>query len=144
LNEFSRFLGDFPSPIVPDDRVSLRPEDLPNRFLAWGALYFPGKFSLYPIVEYRTGTPYARFDPMRNYVGIPYSQRYPNFFSADARIAKDIPFRHKYTLRFSVSGFNLTNHFNPLEAHANIGDPLSGVFFGNYRRRFRADFDFLF
>jgi hypothetical protein len=43
-----------------------------------------------------------------------------------------------------VSGFNLTNPFNPLEAHANIGDPLSGVFFGNYRRRFRADFDFLF
>jgi hypothetical protein len=97
-------------------------------------------------VEYRTGSPYAVVDAARNYVGVPYSDRYryPNFFSADARISKDIPFRHKYALRFSVSGFNLTNHFNPLDVHANLSDPLYGVFFGNYTRRFRGDFDVLF
>jgi hypothetical protein len=79
-------------------------------------------------------------------VGVPYSDRYryPNFFSADARISKDIPFRRRYTLRFSVSGFNLTNHFNPLDVHANLSDPLNGVFFGNYVRTFRGDFDVLF
>jgi hypothetical protein len=146
LNEFSRYLGDFPSPIIPRDLFSQRPEDLPNRFLAWGAFSLPWKLSMYPIVEYRTGSPYAIVDATRNYVGVPYSDRYryPNFFSADARISKDIPFRHKYTLRFSMSGFNLTNHFNPLDVHANLSDPLNGVFFGNYVRRFRGDFDVLF
>ncbi|HXM93047.1 MAG TPA: TonB-dependent receptor [Candidatus Dormibacteraeota bacterium] len=146
LNEFSRFLGDFPSPIISPDQFSQRPEDLPNRFLAWGAISLPRKFWVYPIVEYRTGSPYANVDAARNYVGVPYSDRfrYPNFFSADARVSKDIPFRHKYTLRFSVSGFNLTNHFNALDVHANVNDPLHGVFFGNYVRRFRGDFDFLF
>jgi hypothetical protein len=146
LNEFSRYLGDFPSPIIPPDLFSQRAEDLPNRFLAWGSLSLPWKLSVYPIVEYRTGSPYAALDAARNYVGVPYSDqyRYPNFFSADARVSKDIPFRHKYTLRFSVSGFNLTNQFNPLDVHANVSDPLNGVFFGNYKRRFRGDFDVLF
>jgi hypothetical protein len=146
LNEFSRYLGDFPSPIIPRDLVSQRPEDLPNRFLIWGVFSLPWKLRVYPIVEYRTGSPYAIVDDGRNYVGVPYSDRYryPNFFSTDARISKDIPFRHKYTLRFSLSGFNLTNHFNPLDVHANLSDPLRGVFFGNYARRFRGDFDVLF
>jgi hypothetical protein len=146
LNEFSRYLGDFPSPIIPHDLFSQRPEDLPNRFLTWGVFSLPWKLRVYPIAEYRTGSPYAVVDAGRDYVGVPYSDRYryPNFFSADARISKDIPFRHKYSLRFSVSGFNLTNHFNPLEVHANLSDPLRGVFFGNYARRFRGDFDVLF
>jgi hypothetical protein len=146
LNEFSRYLGDFPSPIIPRDLFSRRPEDLPNRFLTWGVFSLPWKLRVYPLVEYRTGSPYAVVDAARNYVGVPYSDRYryPNFFSADARISKDIPFRHKYALRFSVSGFNLTNHFNPLDVHANLSDPLYGVFFGNYTRRFRGDFDVLF
>jgi TonB-dependent Receptor Plug Domain/Carboxypeptidase regulatory-like domain len=146
LNEFSRYLGDLPSPIISQDLFSQRPEDLPNRFLAWGVFSLRWKLKVYPIVEYRTGSPYAVVDAARSYVGVPYSERYryPNFFSADARISKDISFRHKYTLRFSVSGFNLTNHFNPLDVHANLSDPLSGVFFGNYARRFRGDFDVLF
>jgi TonB-dependent receptor-like protein len=146
LNEFSRYLGDFPSPIIPRDVFSQRPEDLPNRFLTRGVFSLPWKLRVYPVLEYRTGSPYAIVDTARNYVGVPYSDRYryPNFFSADARISKDIPFHRKYTLRFSVSGFNLTNHFNPLDVHANLSDPLHGVFFGNYARRFRGDFDVLF
>ena len=44
----------------------------------------------------------------------------------------------------SVSGFNLTNHFNALAVHANVDDPQYGIFFGNYHIRYRADFDVLF
>ena len=50
----------------------------------------------------------------------------------------------KYTLRFSVSGFNLSNHFNALSVHSNVADPYYGTFFGNYHLRYRADFDVLF
>ena len=38
---------------------------------------------------------------------------------------------------------NLTNHFNPLAIHNNIADPQYGTFFGNYRRRYRFDFDII-
>jgi hypothetical protein len=50
----------------------------------------------------------------------------------------------KYSLRFSLSVLNTTNHFNALDVHANTGDPQYGLFFGNYQRLFRGDFDVLF
>lgn len=146
MNEFSRYLGDFASPIIPPDLFTQRPEDIPNRFLAWGAIVLPWKLSIYPTVEYRTGFTYAAVDAARNYVGVPYSDnyRYPSFFSVDARVTKDIPFREKYTLRFSVSGFNLSNHFNPGDVHANVSDPHYGVFIGNGIKKYRGDFEVLF
>ncbi len=146
LNEFGQFLGDFPSPIVRQNQFTLRPEDLPNRLLAWGSFSLPWRFAIYPIVEYRTGAPYAPINALRNYVGVPYSDRYrfPGFFSADARVSKDVPVREKYTLRFALSGFNLTNHFNALDVHANVADPSYGVFFGNNKHRFEGDFDVVF
>jgi hypothetical protein len=47
-------------------------------------------------------------------------------------------------VRLSLSGFNLTNHFNPEAVHSNIADPLNGLFFGHRGRRFTGDFDVLF
>jgi len=47
-------------------------------------------------------------------------------------------------IRLSVTGNTLSNHFNALAIHANVADPLFGTFFGNYPRRFRADFDVIF
>lgn len=146
LNEFGQFLGDFPLPIIRPNLFTRRPEDLPNRLLAWGSFSLPWRFAIYPTVEYRTGAPYAPVNALRNYVGVPYSDRYrfPDFFSADARVSKDVPVREKYTLRFALSGFNLTNHFNALDVHANVADPSYGIFFGNNKRRFQGDFDILF
>jgi hypothetical protein len=68
----------------------------------------------------------------------------PNLCSADARIANDLAFRHKYTPSFSASKFKLTSHFNPLGVHANLSDPQNGVFFGNYGRKFRGELDVFF
>ena len=146
LNEFSQFLGNFPTALVRPNQFSNLPGDLPNRFIAWGSLNLPWKMQLAPTVEYRNGFPYATVDALRNYVGTPNGDRsrFPNFLSVDARILKDFKVSPKYTFRFSVSGFNLTNHFNALDVHSNIADPQSGVFFGNYKRRFRADFDIIF
>jgi hypothetical protein len=146
LNDFSRYLGDFPSPVVQPNQFTALPGDLPDRFLAWGFFPLPWKMQLAPIVEYHTGFTYAPVDAVRNYVGVPYSDRfrYPSFFSTDARVSKDVKVSEKYTLRFSLSMFNMTNHFNSLDVHANTGDPQYGVFFGNYKRRLRADFDVLF
>jgi hypothetical protein len=98
------------------------------------------------LVEYHTGFPFAVLDSAQNYVGTPNSDqtRFPHFFSFDTRVSKDFKVNGKYTLRFSVRGLNLTNHFNPLGVHANIGDPDFGVFFGHYKRRYLVDFDILY
>ncbi|HXJ41303.1 MAG TPA: hypothetical protein VNH18_18620, partial [Bryobacteraceae bacterium] len=104
------------------------------------------KFQLYPIVEYRNGFPYATLDAAQQYVGVPFADatRFRNFYSADARVSRDFKVNSKYTVRLSGTGYNLTNHFNPLAVHNNTADPRFGVFFGNYHRRYRFDFDFLF
>jgi len=144
LNDFSGFLGNYPLPLIRPNVFSNLSADLPNRFLAWGTVKLPWQMQILPIIEYRNGLPYAQYDVLGNYAGVPNTARFPNFFSVDARLLKDIKVSPKYTVRLSVAANNLTNHFNALAVHANIGDPLYGTFFGNYQRRFRADFDVIF
>jgi Carboxypeptidase regulatory-like domain/TonB dependent receptor len=147
LNDFSGFVGNFPAPLVRHTVYSNLPGDVPNRFLAWGRVNLPQGLQLLPMVEYRSGFPYARLNALGDYVGMPFGDRsrFPNYLSADTRLLKDVPVKGgKYTLRFSWSGFNLTNHFNALAVHSNIADPQYGVFFGNYQLRHRADFDVIF
>jgi len=97
-----------------------------------------------PAVEYHTGFPYSSLDAAQNYVGSPNSNRYPDFFALDSRVSKDIKVNPKYSVRLSVSGFNLTNHFNPEALHNNTADPFYEVFFGQRQRKFTFDFDVLF
>jgi hypothetical protein len=147
LNTFDSFLGNFPTLLVRPNIYSNLPADIPNRFLAWGrVLTHVWKLIALPIVEYRNGVPYARLDASQNYAGTPYldSMRFPKLFSADARLLRDFKVRAKYTVRLSLTTFNITNHFNALAFHNNVADPDYGIFFGNYRRRYRGDFEILF
>jgi hypothetical protein len=144
VNDFSSYLGSFPPPILRVNQFANLSTDLPNRFLAWGMLQLPWKFRIAPLVEYRSGFPYAVTDAAQNYVGIPNQSRFPNFLSVDARVSKDFKVNPKYTVRLSVSSFNLTDHFNPEAFHNNAADPAYGLFFGQRGRHFTADFDVIF
>ena len=107
-------------------------------------LNLPHGFRVAPVVEYRSGFPYISTDVYQNYAGVPNLNRFPTFLSVDSRFSKDVKVSPKYKLRFSISGFNLTNHFNPEVVRNNIADPSYGYFFGQRGRRFTADFDVLF
>jgi hypothetical protein len=144
LNDFNNYLGSFPVAIVRPNYNTVLPGDLPNRFLAWGSLQLTRSVHLYPAVEYRTGFPYSPLDAAQNYAGSPNSTRFPDFFALDARVSKDIKVNPKYSVRLSISGFNLTNHFNPEAIHNNIADPMYAIFFGQRQRKFTFDFDVLF
>jgi hypothetical protein len=144
LNDFANYLGSFPAPIIRPNVYGTLPTDLPNRFLAWGVVQFPHGIRISPVFEYRSGFPYAVYDPAQNYVGIPNQTRFPNFFSIDSRFSKDIKVNPKYSIRLSISGFNLTDHFNPEALHTNTGDPAFGSYFGQRGRHFTADFDVIF
>jgi hypothetical protein len=144
LNDFDSYLGSFPLPVIRPNQFSYLPADLPNRFLAWGVMKLPHGFRIAPVVEYRTGFPYTATDAYQNYAGIPNGWRFPDFLSVDSRFSKDIKVNPKYSVRFSISGFNLTNHFNPEAVRRNIADPAFGYFFGQRGRFFTADFDVLF
>jgi len=144
LNDFNNYLANFPRTVILPNYSTALPGDVPNRFLAWGTFRFPWMLQLMPKVEYRTGFPYSSLDARQQYAGLPNQSRFPAYLSVDARISKDVKVSDKYTLRFSIVGSNLTDHFNPISVHANTADPLCGVFFGEYRRRYTADFDVIF
>jgi hypothetical protein len=144
LNDFAEYIGSFPNAIIHPNQAATLPTDLPNRFVAWGSLQLPLGFGVAPVLEYRSGFPYSVLDGQQQYVGVPNSQRFPNFLSADARVWRDFKVNPKYSVRLSVSGFNLTNHFNPEATHWNTADSAYGLFFGERHRRFTADFDVLF
>jgi hypothetical protein len=107
-------------------------------------IHLPWKFRIAPILEWRTGFPYSLTDAAQGYIGIPDAQRFPNFLSLDARVSKDLKVSSKYSVRFSVSANNSTNHFNPDSVYSNTDAPLYGQFLGQHKRRFMADLDFLF
>jgi hypothetical protein len=144
LNDFNVYLGSFPFPIIRPNQFSNMAGDIPNRFLAWGSVQLPQRMRIAPVLEYRNGFPYYVTDAAQNYVGIPNTNRYPAFLSLDSRLSKDIQVTPKYAVRLSVSGYNITNHFNPETFHNNIADPAYGIFFGQRQRRFTVDFDVLF
>ncbi len=71
LNDFSGFLGNYPMPLIRPNVFSNLSADLPNRFLAWGTVRLPWHMQILPIIEYRNGLPYAQYDVLGNYAGVP-------------------------------------------------------------------------
>jgi len=165
LNESSEFLNNYPYPLVRPDVFTTATANIPHRFLGWGVvplteplkksavkLFPPSLAQLQwsrgwlaaPVVEYRTGYPYALVDERQNYAGMPNTVRFPAFFSLDLRLAKSLTVGKEHAAQISFSAFNLTNHWNPESVRWNTADPQLGEFLGQRPRRFRIDFDLLF
>ncbi len=123
-NIFDNFVRATPNPFIRPTSYAGLPGDLPNRFLMWGHVKIPfERFEiLNPTVEYRNGFPYTSFDAMQNYVGVPNSDRFPKFLSADAHACcATSKLSGNHVIRLSVTGYSLTNRFNALAIHGNVG-----------------------
>jgi carboxypeptidase family protein len=145
VNDAGSYTGNFPFPVVHQDLIASLPNEIPNRFLLWGTYALPRKLQLNPQVEWRNGFPYQPVNALQQYLTswVGTQSRFPRYFSFDLLVSKDFQIPKKHAIRISIPMTNLTNHFNPLETHANIADPQYGEFFGNYPRRILLDFDFL-
>ena len=146
INDAASYLGSYPSPAIQPNLVASLPSEIPNRFLFWGTYgNLPKKITLSPHIEYRNGFPYQATNVYQQWAPLNGPQpRYPNYFSVDMRVSKDVQVNLQHAVRLSLTVRNLTNHFNPLEVHSNLADPQYGTFFGNYDRKLLFDFDFLF
>lgn len=140
------YLGDFPFPVVRSHITASNPGEIPNRFLFWGTAALPWRMQVSPHVEWRNGFPYQSTDVLQRWLNTPPNgqPRFPVYFSADATLSKDLNVNPKHAVRLSLTGYNLTDHLNPLQVHSNIADPRYGRFFGNYGRHLIVDFDFLY
>ncbi|MCU1266804.1 MAG: hypothetical protein JWM21_3122 [Acidobacteria bacterium] len=146
LNDFNSYFGDFGAPVIRPNQYSNLPFDVPNRLLAFGTISLPHRITIAPIFEARSGFPYSIKDAEQNFVGRRNSNqtRFPAFVSFDAELAKEFQVTKKYGVRLSVRSFNLSDHFNPRDVHANTGDPNFRQFFAPYHRFFSGGFDVIF
>jgi hypothetical protein len=146
ITDASSYLGDFPFPVVRSQITASTAGEIPNRFLFWGTSTLPWRMHISPHIEYRNGFTWQPVDQLQNYVALPPATqpRYPEYLSADARIAKDININPQHAIRLSLTIRNITNHDNPLQVHNNVADPQYGSYFGNYGTHALVDFDFLF
>lgn len=146
LNDFGSIYGDFASPVIYPDAYALTATDVPHRFIAWGSVPLPHRFSVAPIFEWRSGFPYSIVNENQS-LAAPRndgSRRFPQFAALDLEVSKDVQVTPKYGVRLSIRAFNVTNHFNPGDLRANTADPNFGVFLASYRRYFTGGFDILF
>lgn len=144
LNDFNTYFGDGGNPILRPNQYSNLPLSMPRRLIMWGAIPLIFRSAIAPIFEVRSGFPYSVSDETQHFVGVRNSARYPAFAALDLELSKEIQVTKNYAVRLAITGFNLTNHFNPSNVHSNLADPSHGRFFASYRRYFAGGFDIIF
>src|SRR5262245_53267159 len=114
VNDFVSLYGDLRDPVVHRDEYTRQAFDVPNRFLVWSVMNLPREIVVAPTVEYRSGFPYTVIDEQQNVVGVRnQGGRFPNLFTLDLAVTKDMQLTKSRRARVGVQMFNLTNNFNP-------------------------------
>jgi hypothetical protein len=141
LNAVSSIFVPFEQAIIRPNVTGILPANIPDRLVAWGIFSLPWKLKIAPVVDYHTGLPYSVIDTLQNYVGVPDSQRFPNFFSLDVKFYREFKvhwkiqkFEETRTIRLGVYALNLSNHPNPLDVFNNNTSPIFGQFDGFQHR----------
>jgi hypothetical protein len=107
--------------------------DTPHRLIGWAMFPFLKKSRAGLIVEARSGFPFSVRDDFTGIVGSRNSHRFPTHFTLGLSLEREMPFTKKYRIGVRVSGFNLTNHFNPSFVDSNLTSP-DFLKFGNSPR----------
>jgi carboxypeptidase family protein len=144
LNDFNSYFGNIENPVIRPDARGPLPWDAPNRYLFWSNLSLPSGFTVFPVLDVRTGFPLSVVDEDRNFVG-PRNEagRFPTFVSLDLQVSKRLRlFRHDATVGVKV--FNITDHFNPRDFQGNLASADFGGFANSVGRAFRGKWVFEF
>jgi hypothetical protein len=103
-----------------------------------------------PVADVHTGLPYSAVDVFQNYVGLPNVERFPVYFSLDARLYREFAFHIPHTdrskthkFRLGVYSTDLTNRQNPHDVFNNVTSPNFGEFAGFQRRYTGLVLDFV-
>jgi hypothetical protein len=144
LNDFNSYFGNIENPVIRPDARGPLPWDAPNRYLFWSNVSLPRGFTVFPVLDVRTGFPLSVVDEDRNFVGARNEAgRYPTFVSLDTQVSKRLRvFHHNATVGLKV--FNITNHFNPRDYQGNLASADFGAFSNGVGRTFRGKWVFEF
>ncbi|HYR45194.1 MAG TPA: TonB-dependent receptor [Terriglobia bacterium] len=108
--------------------------DAPHRFVGWAMFPFFNKSRAGIMVETHSGFPFSVQDEYLQILGHRNGRRFPLYFSMGLSLEREFPLTKKYRVGVRVSGFDLTNHFNPTFVDSNLDSP-DFLAFGNSARR---------
>jgi hypothetical protein len=144
LNDFNSYFGNIENPVIRPDAQGPLPWDAPNRYLFWSSVSLPRAFTVFPVLDVRTGFPLSVVDENRDFIGARNEAgRYPTFVSLDMQVSKRFRvFQHNATVGLKV--FNIANHFNPRDYQGNLASAAFGAFANSVGRTFRGKWVFEF
>jgi hypothetical protein len=148
LNDPSLFFGNYPQAVIQSDARARLPFDAPNRFLSWGDVQGPWRFTLVPVYDLHTGFPYSVENEFREYVGPRNTRQFPRFSSFDLQATRPVSVRvggdRRLHLRAGFSVYNVFNHFNPRDVQNVEESIVFGEFFNDAWREYRGKLVFQF
>ena len=111
------------------------PWDAPNRFLLWGWVPLPERFTLAYTLEWRDGYPFIVVNGEQRIVEPPNRRRLPSYFSLNLHVERRF---HLFGLQWALrAGFNnVTNHPNASTVNNNVDSPQFLALGGLQRRAF--------
>lgn len=140
LNGLDSHFGTYRNPLIRPNVYSLTGIDVPHRFVGFAA-WPVGRWLVAPLVEVRTGFPYARVDDDQNYVGVRNrGTRFPRFFTLDLTINREVEIRGRRA-RIGLRANHVLNNWTPRDVQGNTGSPLLGTFYNSIVPRFGLTFE---
>jgi hypothetical protein len=150
LNTLSNVMIPFAAPVIRPNVYSVLSSDIPNRFIAWAILGLPLKLTFSPLVDLHTGFPWSPIDVAQQYVGIPNSQRFPEFFSLDLKAYRVfrmpiLKAKGGKTHHFRLGAYvlNVTDHGNYSTVYNNVASTYFHTFVGFLYRHEGMTLDFV-
>jgi hypothetical protein len=141
LNTLSDMLVPFEIPVIRPNVTGIVSSDVPNRVVASGSFRLFWNMVISPVGDIHSGLPYSNVDVFQNYAGIPNGQRFPRYFSLDARLYREFSFHvphtdntKKHKVRLGAYSTDITDRLNPHDVYSNITSPNFGRFAGFQRR----------
>ena len=141
LNDFNQFFGNDPQAVIQPNQRGRLSFDAPNRFLAWGEIAAPWKFTFAPVLDLHTGFPYSTTNQYRGFVGPRNELRYPRFVSTDLQVLREIrlPIKEQRA-RIGFGVFNVFNRANYRDVQNDLDSQRFGEFFNGISRTFHGKF----
>jgi len=134
LNNYDQFYGNLRNPIVRANEHNLTPADVRHRLLWRGTIGLPGQWDFVPVLEMRSGFPWAAVNEFQDFVG-PRNRtgRLPAVRTLDFSLARPWAFK-KYRFRAGIKVYNLFGAVAERDIQTNITSPFYGTAFNPVER----------
>ena len=141
FNNFDRYFGDLPTPIIQANARGPFDVDVPRRFVFRGLRTFrDARWLVAALLEIRSGFPYSALSETQRLVGLPNGAgRFPTVSTLDVAVSRLFRFRGRQ-FYVGVSAFNLFNRFTPRDVQGNVASAAFGSFYNGIDRRISFTF----